>query len=312
VLWAFALGMRLPRIGLVCLLSTTSLACGIPQEEHDKALATQKQRLDGEMKKAKEAHETLLAKETKKVSSLQGDVASLNSSLVRVTEELDQLDERLGVKSIELVTARTEIKSAQEKVAQTDEVLKEKDASLKEADAELETTKAELEQVRRLRQQAESAAKSFQALALKLKSMVDSGKLEVIRRKGRMMVKLPDDILFQPGRQRLKKAGRRALNEVAGVLKDVENRNFLVAGHTDNIPMKKGRYKSNWDLSTARAVEVVKLMVKAGVPAERLAAAGYGEFDPVEDNATREGRSKNRRLEIILMPNLDELPKASE
>ena len=299
--------------GILLSLSVfTAVGCGIPQEEHDAALAAQKAKMAAEMQKMQSVLTSSIAARDRKVKVLRGDVARLNSSLQRVTEELDQLDERLGVKSIELATARTEIKSAQDKVAESNAELAEKSESLKEVGEALETTKAELEQVRKLRAQAEKSAKSFKALAAKLKSMVDSGKLEVVRRNGRMMVKLPDDILFQPGRKRLKKAGRSAITEVAAVLAGVEERNFLVAGHTDNVPIKKGRYKSNWDLSTARAVEVVKLMIDAGMPANRVAAAGYGEFDPIESNDTREGRAKNRRLEIILMPNLDELPSFQE
>jgi len=300
------------RIGFVVFVYGLTIACGIPQEEHEAALGAQKTTMAAEMKKMQDANTQALADKDKKIDGLKLDVGRLNETLDRVTKELDQLDERLGVKSIELVPARSEIKTAQEKVAESDEVLKAKDASLKEADAQLEATKTELEQVRKLREKAEKAAKSFKSLALKLKSMVDSGKLEVTRRKGRMIVKLPDDILFQPGRQRLKKAGRKALTEVAKALKDVDGRKYLVAGHTDNVPIKSGRYKSNWDLSTARAVEVVKLMVKSGVPSERLAAAGYGEFDPVADNSTRKGRAQNRRLEIILMPSIDELPAVPE
>jgi len=289
-----------------------AMGCGIPQEEHDAALAAQKTKFSAEMQKMRAVMTSSIAERDKRVRGLRGDVARLNTSLQRVTEELDQLDERLGVKSIELATARSEIKSAQVKVAESTAELAEKSESLKEVGEALETTKAELEQVRKLRAQAEKSAKSFKALAAKLKSMVDSGKLEVVRRNGRMMVKLPDDILFQPGRKRLKKAGRSAITEVAIALAAVEDRNFLVAGHTDNVPIKKGRYKSNWDLSTARAVEVVKLMIDAGMSAKRVAAAGYGEFDPIESNETREGRAKNRRLEIILMPNLDELPSFQE
>lgn len=304
--------MRLDRTGFLTLVLGWGLACGIPQEEHDAALGAQNSAFALEMKKMQTANTKAIGKKDEKIDRLKSDIGQLKGSLDRVTEELDQLDERLGVKSIELVTARSEIKTAQDRVAESDEVLKAKDASLKAADEQLAATKSELEQVRKLREQAEAAAKSFKALALKLKSMVDSGKLEVVRHQGRMIVKLPDDILFQPGRQRLKKAGRQALIEVAKVLKDVGERRFLVAGHTDNIPIKRGRYKSNWDLSTARAVEVVKLMVKSGVPPDRLAAAGYGEFDPIADNSTRIGRAKNRRLEIILMPSIDELPAVPE
>jgi len=78
-----------------------------------------------------------------------------------------------------------------------------------------------------------------------------------------------------------------------------------VAGHTDNVPVKRGgRFDSNWELSTARATTVVELMVREGVPPDQLAAAGFGEHDPIASNETPEGRQQNRRLEIMLMPKL--------
>jgi len=95
---------------------------------------------------------------------------------------------------------------------------------------------------------------------------------------------------------------------VIEVLETVQDREFVVAGHTDNMPLGKGgAFKSNWELSTARALEVVRVMVASGIPAHQLAAAGYGEFDPIAGNETKEGRAQNRRLEIIVMPRIQEL-----
>ena len=100
---------------------------------------------------------------------------------------------------------------------------------------------------------------------------------------------------------------------LAGVLSGVAERNFLVCGHTDNVPVGRGnRFKSNWDLSTARAVTVTKLLLEEGVPAARLAAAGFADGDPVADNGSKDGRQKNRRTEIVLMPNIEELPVVPE
>ena len=82
----------------------------------------------------------------------------------------------------------------------------------------------------------------------------------------------------------------------------------MVAGHTDNQPIRTAEFKNNWFLSTARANSVVQFMIKQGFPAKNLAAAGYGEFDPVAKNDTDDNRELNRRIEIILVPNLEELP----
>jgi chemotaxis protein MotB len=100
--------------------------------------------------------------------------------------------------------------------------------------------------------------------------------------------------------------------QVARVLATIPGRAFQVAGHTDNVPIDSARFPSNWELSTARAVEVVKLLVSQGVGPKTLSAAGYGEFDPVASNDAPDGRAKNRRIEITLQPNLDELVVAPQ
>ena len=99
---------------------------------------------------------------------------------------------------------------------------------------------------------------------------------------------------------------------MTAVLKDLQNRNFQVAGHTDNIPIKSAKFRSNWDLSTARAVEVVNFMIVAGMEPKRLSAAGYAAESPVAPNDTPENKAKNRRIEITLVPNLDDLPPIDE
>jgi chemotaxis protein MotB len=92
------------------------------------------------------------------------------------------------------------------------------------------------------------------------------------------------------------------------VLDTVGDRDFLVAGHTDNVPIRTMLYPSNWELSTRRAVEVVHILVAQGMNPKVLAAAGYGEFDTVAPNDTAEHRAQNRRIEIVLQPNLSDLP----
>ena len=173
----------------------------------------------------------------------------------------------------------------------------------------LGATKKEIDELRKARAIAEKRAAVFRQLMARLRSMIDSGKLKVEIRKGRMIVKMSDKILFPPAKTKLKKAGEEALKQLAAVLKDFSDRDFLVAGHTDNIPIKTRKYPSNWELSARRAVNVVRFLQKEGVDPKHLGAAGYSEFDPVGDNTTDDGKKANRRIEIILMPNIAELPK---
>jgi chemotaxis protein MotB len=133
--------------------------------------------------------------------------------------------------------------------------------------------------------------------------------LKVGIRRGRMVLELPNDILFDSGKTEVKPAGKSALADVAKVLRGLPGRTFQVAGHTDNVKIQSARYPSNWELSTARAVEVTKLLVDGGMDPKMLSAAGYGEWDPAADNASPDGRAKNRRIEITLVPNMEELVK---
>ena len=111
-----------------------------------------------------------------------------------------------------------------------------------------------------------------------------------------------DDVLFDSAKTELKPAGRVALRGIADVLRTMPERRFQVAGHTDDKKIQSARFPSNWELSTARAVEVVKLLIESGMSPSSLSAAGFGEFAPVSPNDTPEGRGKNRRIEIALVP----------
>jgi chemotaxis protein MotB len=273
---------------MIPVMAGLMTACGISKEEHDRqvqsALDEQKARLDAEMKKAQEACDT----DKKGLTAKHDEVVASKDQMIRGLE--NEVEKKGG----DLKAVRSE--------------LGERAAALASAKTELAATTAEVEQLRRLRAEAEKEAAQFRALAERLKSMIDSGRLQVVMRDGRINLKLPDNVLFPSGSKDLKKDGTAALLEVAAVLKEVKDRDFLIAGHTDNVGLRKGgRFKDNWELSTARAVTVVKLLVDNGVAPENLAAAGFGEFDPIAGNDTPEGQAQNRRLEIILLPRIEQV-----
>ena len=118
---------------------------------------------------------------------------------------------------------------------------------------------------------------------------------------------LPTDVLFDSGKAKLGSRGKEAVSQVASVLATLKDRRFQVSGHTDNDPIRYSGFESNWDLSAARALQVVKVMADSGMSPSSLSAAGYGEFDPVAANDTVDHKAKNRRIEIGLQPNIDEL-----
>jgi chemotaxis protein MotB len=151
----------------------------------------------------------------------------------------------------------------------------------------------------------------YNSMLKQLKSMIDSGKLTVRIVRNKMVIELPEAVLFASGRAKLKKDGIRVLAELGPVLASLQGREFQVGGHTDNKPIKTQRFPSNWELSGARAIDVAELLIEYGVPGNRISAAAYADTQPSEPNETKEGRAKNRRIEIALQPNLDELPDLS-
>jgi chemotaxis protein MotB len=171
----------------------------------------------------------------------------------------------------------------------------------------LEQARLRLDELRRAQAAAEARAALFQEVALKLKRMIDAGELTVVLRSGRMVLVLPTDVLFDSGKTKIKPRGKEALAEVGAVLATLPGRRFQVAGHTDDQPIRFSAFASNWELSAARGVEVTRFLIESGMRPDSVSAAGYGEFDPVASNDSSEGKAVNRRIEITLQPNIDEL-----
>lgn len=177
--------------------------------------------------------------------------------------------------------------------------LREKNLELRDNLSEVETYKQEVEK-------SKSYIRELEGIRVDLKKSVAD--LETKIEDGRLKVSFQGDILFDSGSHRLKESGLRLLESVFPVLeKSMEKNDIFIAGHTDNVPIKKEfrhKYDSNWDLSTYRAIEVVKYLTQKGLIPFNLTAAGYGEFKPVADNASESGRAKNRRVELFVMPRI--------
>jgi chemotaxis protein MotB len=170
-------------------------------------------------------------------------------------------------------------------------------AAVEQARNELQAKAATLAQEKSA---AEAKSAQYEKLAGSLQTQIKAGQIEVSELRGKMTVKLKDKVLFPSGSARLNKEGSAALDVVAGVFKDLKGKNVVVAGYTDNVRVAAGSYKDNWELSTARAVSVVRYLASKGVPPEMLGAAGFSEFRPVAPNDTPANRSLNRRIEIAL------------
>ena len=147
---------------------------------------------------------------------------------------------------------------------------------------------------------------------LGFQSLIDAGKLKVEIVDGRMVVVLASDVLFASGSANLSRDGKSAIGEVAALLADIPDRKFQIEGHTDNVPIRTAVYPSNWELASARALTVLKTMLEAGMPADRISAASFGDSKPARDNETPEGKAANRRIEIVVTPDLSTLPGFEE
>jgi chemotaxis protein MotB len=146
------------------------------------------------------------------------------------------------------------------------------------------------------------------ALKEKMKDEIAKGDIQLTEDGGKLRVGLVDKILFDSGEASISKRGEGVLERVGAVLASIEDRHIQVSGHTDNTPISdklKVQFPTNWELSVARATNVVRfLQDKAKVPPDRLVASGYGEYEPIASNRTSAGRAKNRRIELLLTPSL--------
>jgi chemotaxis protein MotB len=148
--------------------------------------------------------------------------------------------------------------------------------------------------------QLEAKSKQYEQLAGQLQNQIKAGQVEISELRGKMTVKLKDKVLFSSGSAKLGKDGEKALEAVADVFKDLQGRNVVVAGYTDDVKVSAGAYKDNWELSSARAIAVVRFLQSKGVNPQMLAAAGFSEYRPVVPNDSPANRSQNRRIEIAL------------
>lgn len=232
----------------------------------------------------------------------------LEAALAETQAKLAQTEQDLDSQRRANEQLRQQNQTLEERIAELQNEIKQLEAQIDDLAKKQGMTAKELAELRKEKAKREAELRVYQDLFAKLKELIDAGTIEVVVRDGRLTLKLANAILFDSGRVELKPEGEAAIGKLVPALKSVGDREFLVAGHTDNVPIKTARFKSNWELSTARAVTVVKHMVSQGYPATNVGAAGYGENDPVASNDTEEGKAQNRRIEIILMPKLGALP----
>ena len=239
------------------------------------------------------------------VAAEQAKVQALSAEIADAKAQLAALTEARTAKEAELAALQAEQQKLNDELAN---LLKDRSA-LKESTERLQQALLELN---KRKVEAEKRVAEFRSLLAKFKNLIDAGKLQVKLVDGRMVLVLPTDVLFDSGSAKLSKEGVSAVKDVTAVLKTLQKRRFQVEGHTDNVPIKTAQYPSNWELSSARALGVVKAMTEAGMSGEALSAAGFGEYRPAARNDSDANKRENRRIEIVLVPDLSMLPGFEE
>ena len=201
-----------------------------------------------------------------KMSKLKGELNSLESEVSTLEAEVTDLESELDTTSAELNSAAAQLNSANSELS-----------ALEKAQRDLEN---------------------------RLKNEINDKEVKVEMLEKGLTITFVSEVLFNSGKADLRKDSLAKINKVAKVLNTtVRDLNVGVEGHTDNVPIKKSGWKSNWELSSARALSVLDHLTKVnGVAPDRLAVTGYGEYRPVATNNTKEGRQKNRRVEIVILP----------
>jgi len=297
---------RVFRLALI-LMPAWALAACVAKPTYDAAVASG-QAEHAQLLASLEREKTDEA-QIKDLKTQLGDIAAQLQARDEKISELTTSDHNVQAQLDEATAINAKLRGELERLGKNVDAILQEKGTLTKA---LDDAKSRLEELRKAQAAAEARAQLFQKLVQKFKALVSAGQLKITTRQGRLVLQLPNDVLFDVGQTALKPAGKEALSQIAQVLRTVQGRNFQVAGHTDNLPIQTARFPSNWELSTERAVEVVKLLVSKGVDPRGLSAAGYGEFDPVGNNDSPDGRAKNRRIEITLQPNLDELVAAPD
>lgn len=256
------------------------------------------------MKKYREL-ETNLADAGVSLDARDGRIGELEAAVAVEQARVAGLEGRLAELETTLQGKRDALASCQEREAT---LL----ASKGRLESDVESMKQALAELEARREAAERRLAAYRDLLSRFQKLIDAGKLKVKIQNGRMVVALASDVLFASGSAELSPEGKAAIVEVSGVLASIPDRSFQVEGHTDDDPIATAQYPSNWELASGRALTVVKAMVAAGMPAQRISASSYALFQPVASNESDEGKAANRRIEIVVIPDLSALPGYQE
>lgn len=255
-----------------------------------------------------QSQDALLAGAMERISELEaskldtdGRLATCERAIRNSMRETEELGRMLGTCRSNLVDTSSRLSTAENRSRSAE-------TQSKEARERLEAERAGLiEQLNKLQAESRERQRIYDEMIQRFQALISAGQLDVTLVNGRLVINMPQDILFRSGSADVSREGQAAITQVAAVLRDFTDRQFQVEGHSDNVPISTRTFPSNWELSAARALSVVHILQAGGVQPTSLSAAGYGEFHPVAPNDTRDNRAKNRRIEIVILPNLEEI-----
>lgn len=239
----------------------------------------------------------------------ENDLALLRKSLHDNNQRNEELKKQLSDIASAKSLREQELDKARQLLSNTEQQLSTTQEQLSSKALTIEEQQKRLEQLQKLIDQQRSVVENLRNSINNALGQYKAEDLDVFVKNGKVYVSLQEKLLFKSGSAVVGKEGQEALGKIAQVLNNDPKIQIVVEGHTDSIPIRK-TFEDNWALSTARAVSIVRILTKDyQVDPARVVASGHSYFDPRDTNATAEGRALNRRTEIILSPNLDELYK---
>ncbi|WP_298364703.1 OmpA family protein [uncultured Lutibacter sp.] len=247
------------------------------------------------------------------LTELKAKKEILDNEYVALQNKYKNLEDSYGVLSTQSSKELAEqSRKNQELLVQLEEKerkLLEESIRLEELNRELSLRSEEVDELQNLIKAKEAQMQKLKnAISSALHNFEGNG-LTVVHKNGKIYVSMENKLLFNSGSWAVGSEGKKAVEQLAGVLSENTDINVLIEGHTDNVPYKGTTLIDNWDLSVKRATAIVRILKDKGVNPTQITAAGRSEYIPVDSNKTTEGKAKNRRIEIILAPNLDEISK---
>jgi len=238
---------------------------------------------------------------------LEHELGNTRNSLKETQQAVAALQKKVDDLSSAKSLREQELSQTQQQLSTTRERLSSTEQQLSTTTLTVEEQQKRLEDLQRLIDQQRSVVENLRKSIDNALGQYRAEDLDVFVKNGKVYVSLQEKLLFSSGSAVVGKDGQEALGKIANVLNADPKIQIVVEGHTDSIPIRR-TFEDNWALSTARAVSIVRILTNTyQVDPARVIASGHSYFDPKDTNATTEGRALNRRTEIILSPNLDEL-----